>query len=91
MMLATLSVLGIVNIHQMNGLKNMLGMTINLVAALYFIYVGLVQWPEAFVMGLGAIIGGYGGAGVAKKLGAKFVRWAVIVIGVGMAVSLFFK
>ncbi len=91
MMLATLSVLGIVNIHQMNGLKNMLGMTINLVAALYFIYVGLVQWPEAFVMGLGAIIGGYGGAGVARKLGAKFVRWAVIVIGVGMAISLFFK
>lgn len=91
MMLATLSVLSFSSIHQMNGLKNLLGMTINLVAALYFIYAGLVHWPEAIVMGLGAILGGYGGAGLARKLGPKFVRWAVIIIGVGMAISLFVK
>lgn len=91
MMLATLSILGFANIHQMNGLKNLLGMTINLIAALYFIFVGLVHWPEASVMAVGAIIGGYGGAGLARKLGAKFVRWAVIVIGIGMAISLFLK
>jgi uncharacterized protein len=91
MMLATLSMLGFANIHQMNGLKNLLGMTINLVAALYFIFVGLVHWPEALVMAVGAIVGGYGGAGLARKLGAKFVRWTVIVIGVGMALSLLIK
>lgn len=91
MMLATLSVLGFANIHQMNGFKNLLGMTINLTAALYFIFVGLVHWPEAAVMAVGAIVGGYAGAGLARKLGAKFVRWAVIVIGVGMAISLLLK
>ncbi|MFN7926824.1 MAG: sulfite exporter TauE/SafE family protein [Blastocatellia bacterium] len=91
MMLATLSVLGFASIHHMNGLKNLLGMMINLTAALYFIFVGLVHWPEAGVMAVGAIVGGYGGAGLARKLGAKFVRWAVIVIGVGMAVSLLLK
>jgi uncharacterized protein len=91
MMLATLSVLGFANIHQMNGLKNLLGMTINLTAALYFIFVGLVHWPEALVMAVGAIFGGYFGAGLARKLGAKFVRWSVIIIGVGMAISLLLK
>lgn len=91
MMLATLTVLSFANIHQMNGLKNLLGMMINLTAALYFIFVGLVHWPEAGVMAVGAIVGGYGGAGLARKLGAKFVRWAVIVIGVGMAISLLLK
>ena len=91
MMLATLSLLGFANIHQMNGLKNLLGMTINLVAALYFIFVGLVHWPEALVMAVGAIVGGYAGAGLARKLGAKFVRVSVIVIGVGMAISLLLK
>ncbi len=91
MMLATLSVLGFANIHHMNGMKNLLGMTINLVAALYFIFVGLVHWPEALVMAVGAIVGGYGGAGLARKLGAKFVRWTVIIIGVGMAISLLLK
>ncbi|MBS1810970.1 MAG: sulfite exporter TauE/SafE family protein [Acidobacteria bacterium] len=91
MMLATLSVLGFSSIHQMNGLKNLLGMAINLIAALYFIFVDLVHWPEALVMAVGAIVGGYGGAGLARKLGPKFVRWAVIVIGVGMAISLLLK
>lgn len=91
MMLATLSLLEFANIHQMNGLKNLLGMTINLIAALYFIFVGLVHWPEALVMAVGAIVGGYGGAGLARKLGAKFVRVSVIVIGVGMAISLLLK
>jgi hypothetical protein len=91
MMLATLSLLGFANIHQMNGLKNLLGTTINFTAALYFIYAGLVHWPEALVMAGGAIVGGYGGAGLARKLGAKFVRWSVIVIGVGMAISLLLK
>jgi hypothetical protein len=91
MMLATLSLLGFANIHQMNGLKNLLGTTINFTAALYLVYAGLVHWPEALVMAGGAIVGGYGGAGLARKLGAKFVRWSVIVIGVGMAISLFLK
>lgn len=91
MMLATLSLLGFANIHQMNGLKNLLGTTINFTAALYFIYAGLVHWPEALVMAVGAIAGGFAGAGLARKLGAKFVRWSVIVIGVGMAISLLLK
>lgn len=91
MMLATLGLLGFANIHQMNGLKNLLGTTINFTAALYFVYAGLVHWPEALVMAVGAIVGGYGGAGLARKLGAKFVRWSVIVIGVGMALSLLLK
>ena len=39
----------------------------------------------------GAIAGGYGGAGVARKLGRRFARRAVIVIGLAMAVSLLFR
>jgi uncharacterized membrane protein YfcA len=42
-------------------------------------------------MVVGAIAGGYGGAGLARKLGRSFVRIAVIVIGFGMAVSLLFR
>jgi uncharacterized membrane protein YfcA len=42
-------------------------------------------------MAAGAIIGGYGGAGAARRMGQKFVRRVVILIGFAMAVSLFFK
>jgi uncharacterized membrane protein YfcA len=91
LMLAVLGLMGLSNIHQMNGLKNIFGSSINAVAAVYFIVAGLVNWPAAIIMTAGAIIGGYGAAGLARKLGQKFVRRAVIIIGLAMAVSLFIK
>jgi uncharacterized protein len=91
LMLAALGLMGLSNIHQMNGLKNIFGSSINVVAAVYFIFVGLVDWPAALVMAAGSIIGGYGAAGLARKLGQKFVRRAVVVIGLAMTISLFLK
>jgi uncharacterized membrane protein YfcA len=75
----------------MNGLKNFLVVCINLVASTYFIVSGQVEWGYALVMVVAAIAGGYGGAGLARKLGRRFVRIVVIVIGFGMAVSLLFR
>jgi hypothetical protein len=91
LMLAALSVLGLKDIHEMNALKVVLGGAINGVAAAYFIWKGMVYWPYVLVMVAGAIAGGYGGVGVARKLGGRTVRRIVIGIGFAMAVSLFFK
>lgn len=90
-MLANLSLLGLTDIHQMNGLKNIFGFVINFAAALYFIQAGLVHWPEALVMMAGALAGGYASTGVARRLGRDFARRAVIVIGVVMTISLFVR
>jgi uncharacterized membrane protein YfcA len=91
LMLAALGLLGLTDIHQMNGLKNFFAVCINMIAAAYFIASGRVEWSYALVMMVGAIAGGYGGAGLARKLGRQFVRRAVIVIGLAMAVSLLFR
>ena len=91
LMLAALSILGQTDIHQMNGLKNFLALCINGVAALYFIWSKMVYWPDVLVMAVGAIVGGCGGAGAARKLGRAAVRRIVIAIGLGMALSLFIK
>jgi uncharacterized membrane protein YfcA len=91
MMLAALSILGLTDIHQMNGLKNFFALCINGIAALYFIRAGMVYWPDVLVMAAGAIIGGYGGAGAARKLGRTVVRRIVIAIGFAMTVSLLLK
>jgi uncharacterized membrane protein YfcA len=72
----------------MNALKNVFAVCINIVAATYFMLFGPVRWTLAIVMAVGAITGGYGGAGIARKLGRTFVRRTVIVIGVAMALSL---
>jgi uncharacterized protein len=91
LMLAALGLMGLSNIHQMNGLKNVFGSSINAVAAVYFIIVGLVNWPAALLMAAGSIIGGYGAPGLARRLGQKFVRRTVIVIGLAMTISLLIK
>jgi uncharacterized membrane protein YfcA len=91
LMLAALSILGLTDIHQMNGLKNFFGGCINGVAAIYFIWAQMVYWPYAIIMALGAIAGGYAGAGVARRIGRTAVRRIVVAIGFGMAISLFLK
>jgi uncharacterized membrane protein YfcA len=91
LMLAALSILGLKDIHEMNSLKVVLGGSVNGIAAAYFIWARMVYWPYVLLMAVAAIVGGYGGAGVARKLGRTAVRRIVILIGFGMAVSLFIK
>lgn len=91
LMLAALSILGLTDIHQMNGLKNFFALCINGVAAMYFVFAHMVQWPYVLVMAVGAIAGGVGGAGLARKIGRTAVRKVVVAIGFGMALSLFLK
>lgn len=88
LMLAALGLLGLTDIHQMNGLKNFLAFCINIISALYFMLWGPVEWSSAVVMAAGSIAGGLGGAGLARKLGRTFVRRVVIIIGLAMALSL---
>jgi uncharacterized protein len=91
LMLAALSILGHTDIHQMNGLKSFFALCINGVAAFYFIWARMVYWPDVLIMAAGALAGGYGGAGVARRIGRTAVRRIVIAIGFSMALSLFVR
>jgi uncharacterized membrane protein YfcA len=91
MMLAALSLLRLTDIYQMNGLKNFFAVCINAVAAVWFAWSGAVLWSDAIVMALGAMAGGYGGAGLARKAGPRAVRLAAVLVGFGMAVSLLLR
>jgi hypothetical protein len=75
----------------MNSLKVVFGGSINGVAAAYFIWAHMVEWPYVLIMAIGAILGGYLGAGTARKMGRTAVRRIVILIGFGMSISLFVK
>jgi len=67
------------------------GGSVNGIAAAYFIWARMVYWPYVVIMAVAAVVGGYGGAGVARKIGRTAVRRIVIAVGFGMAVSLFIK
>jgi uncharacterized protein len=88
LMIAALGLIGMQDIHKMNGLKNLLAICINGVAAIYFALSHAVVWRDAGIMAIFSIAGGYAGARMAKRLGRKFVRAFVIAIGLTMTVAL---
>ncbi len=91
LMLATLGMLGMGDINEMNTVKGILGFLINVIAAVYFAAVGLVQWPAALVMACGAMIGGYSGAHFAQRIPQRVVRWLITGIGAGLTAVMFVK
>jgi uncharacterized membrane protein YfcA len=91
LMLSSLSLMGISDIHQMNALKCILGACINGVAVVVFIVEKKVDWPFALLMSVACIVGGYLGARFARRLNSNVVRWLVIVIGFGLAGHFFYR
>jgi hypothetical protein len=86
LMLAVLGMLGQSNIHRMNGLKTFAAVCINSVASVTFIMLHRVHWNYALLMAVGAIVGGYAGAGLARSVGQQNVRRFVILIGLSIGV-----
>ena len=84
LMLAALGMMGQSNIHRMNGLKNFAAICINGVAAFTFIALHRVHWALAGLMAVGAILGGFAGAGLAQRVGQANVRRFVIFIGLSI-------
>ncbi len=91
MMLAALSLMGHSDIHQMNGVKNLLAVAINGIAIAYLVSTDLIVWNDALVMAVGAIAGGIAGAGSARRIGRPMVRRIVIGVGLVMALSMFLR
>ncbi|HAM72014.1 MAG TPA: sulfite exporter TauE/SafE family protein [Verrucomicrobiales bacterium] len=91
LMLASLGFLGLGNIHEMNGLKTVLGAVINLTAAIYFIASGLIDWPKAGVMTIGAVAGYYLGSHWSQRIPQAFVRRGIIGVGFAITVVLFWR
>jgi len=91
LMLGSLSVMGLRDIHRMNALKTILGTLINVIAFVFFAFKGLVVWHLAGLMAAGAIVGGWVGARTAKRLDPRLLHAFVIAVGFGVSAWLFFK
>jgi uncharacterized protein len=91
MMLAVLGFLQFGDIYRMNYLKNLAAFLINGVAAVLLAFFGLINWPVALVMAVGAIAGGFLGAGAAQKVGPRALRAIVSAIGLGIAAYMLYR
>ena len=97
LMLAALSLLGLTDIHQMNGLKNLLALCINGIAIFAFLgmellrHPGNVQWTLVGLMAVAAGLGGLFGSHMAHRVGRTAVRYGVITIGFALTAWYFYK
>lgn len=88
LMLAGLAAMGMLDIHAMNGLKNILGAAINGIAVVTFVLAGIVDWPIALAMLGGSLVGGYAGAHYSKRIEPKYLR--AFIIAVGAVLTIYF-
>lgn len=92
MLLATFGLIGYVNLHGMNGLKNMLSAILSLLSAATFVIAGLIAWKPALVVAVTITLGGYLGAVVSKRItNTDYLRYFVTLVGAVMTVVFFVR
>ncbi len=91
LMLASLGFMGLTDIYQMNTVKNVLGSLINVVAAVWFVYAGIIDWPKTWVMTVGALGGYFIGAHYSLKIPQARVRQIISTVGLIISAVLFWR
>jgi uncharacterized membrane protein YfcA len=84
-----LAVLGLVledNLTRLNALKQSISFSVNMAAALFFIFSGQVLWSAALVMAVAALAGGTLGGRLAGRIQPSLLRWVVVSVGVIVAI-----
>jgi uncharacterized membrane protein YfcA len=56
-----------------------------------FVITGAIVWPQALVMTVGAVGGGYFSAHYAQKLPQSWIRGFVIFVGAAMTIYFFLR
>ncbi len=89
-----LSALGLTledTLTRLNALKQAVAFSVNVAAAIFFIFSGKVIWPAALVMAVGALIGGTLGGKLAGRIKPSTLRWTVVTIGVIVSIIYFVR
>jgi uncharacterized membrane protein YfcA len=89
-----LSALGLTledTLTRLNALKQAVAFSVNVSAAIFFVFSGKVVWPIAAVMAVGALIGGTLGGKLAGRVKPSILRWMVVTIGVIISIIYFVR
>ena len=89
LLLALFGLLGQTNLNAMNGLKNWVSALLTAIAVAIYAVGDLVLWQQALMMMVAATAGGYGGARVARRIPATWLRWGIVLTGLVMTAVFF--
>lgn len=92
MLLAAFGLMGMTNLHGMNGLKNIVSALLSVVSVAAYAVAGLIAWEAALVLALAQLGGGYIGARLAMRIDdTSLLRTFITVIGLVMAGIFFLR
>ena len=76
---------------RLNALKQLIGFSVNVAAAIFFVFSGQVVWAAALVMAGGALIGGTLGGRFASRVKPAILRWVVVSVGITVSTIYFVR
>jgi uncharacterized membrane protein YfcA len=90
LMLAALTAAGVA-VRTAGATKNVLASVMNASAVAIFLFTPGIPWARVAIVAAGAILGGYGGALLLKRVDERWIRGFVVVLGVALTVGLFLR
>lgn len=91
LLLAIHSIFSHMTVHHANALRNITISLMTLIGIAIFAHSGLVRWGPSLVMMMGAIVGGFGMAHVARKLPINTVRTVILLWSVALTAFSFWR
>ena len=91
LLLALFGLLGQQDLHAMNGLKNLVSALLTAMAVAIYAVGGVGLWPRALPMMGAAVVGGYLGARVARRLPPPVLRAGIVLTGLVMSALFFLR
>lgn len=73
------------NVHELNAVKNWLGLVINFSCSIVFAFKGLIDYNVALWLALGSIVGGFAAAKLSQRIQPDRLRTVIAIYGVAMA------
>ena len=90
-MLASLALTEGGDFHALNAAKNVLAVSIQTIAVVLFIVSGVVNWPQALVVMVACVLGGYVGVVAARRVPVRVIRGFIIVTGLLLSFYYFLR
>ena len=89
LLMAALTIVGVKDIQMANAQKNLIATLITTLSVGIFIAADIIAWPQTIVVLVGAGLGGYTGARMARKISVRALRFVVITVGLALSVYYF--
>ena len=91
MMMATWSLFAANDLNALNAAKSVIVGSTNAVAVAFFVVVGTVFWLQALIMAAAAILGGYIGARIVRKIDQRRLRIGITCLNCAITAAFFWR